>query len=110
VQASSNSKSDPIWSSLGPQPDEKSGNYTLTPEETIENDLNNRTPVEYQDSRGHTETQDSISAAEAIVGAKLELPKKGLFSDIGAQPNITSDANFKYDEDEDVSETMRSIQ
>lgn len=109
MQANSNSKSDPIWGSLGPQPEERPGNYTLTPEETIENDLSNRTPLEYQDSKSHTETQDSIASAEAIVGAKLELPKKGIFSDIGAQPNITSDANFKYDEDEDVSETMRSI-
>jgi len=107
VQAKS--KSDPIWGSLGPV-DEIPANLTLTPEEAIERNLQSRTPVEYIDANSHTETQESIAAAEAIVGAKLELPKKGLFSEIGAQPNVTSDSNFKYDEDEDVSETMNSIQ
>jgi len=65
--------------------------------------------MKYSDDKMHTDTQDSIAKAEKIVGAKLELPKKDFHSDIANQPNLTTDENFKYDEDEDISETLSSI-
>ena len=76
----------------------------------IERDLASRTPVEYQDAESQTETAASIAVAEAIVGARLDLPKKGIFTDIANQPNISTESNYQNDEDEEVSETLSSIQ
>jgi hypothetical protein len=77
-------------------------------EEIVERHLAYMVPRVWRDDDVQRDTKRSLKLAEAIVGAKLVLPAKGFFSDM-TQPNIKTDPEYHVDEDEDVSETLQSI-
>lgn len=102
----SQSESDPIHGSLGPR---KAKRQDLTPEQQFEYDQRRVPEVTFKDEPETVDhTNDSIKAAEAIVGASMADPEsdkeKAKIKETPAYHLADSD-----DEDHDTVETRRSV-
>jgi len=99
-------QSDPIFGSIGgPSVLEKDP----TPQQILEHDLASRTERTFEDDHMHPETQDSITTAEKLVGAKLELPTKTP-DDIARNKMSTQDVidGNDYEDDAEIKSTLKS--
>mmetsp|Transcript_1944 Transcript_1944/g.3367 ORF Transcript_1944/g.3367 Transcript_1944/m.3367 type:complete len:254 (-) Transcript_1944:426-1187(-) len=105
TQAEINLRSDPIFGSLGPLPQE---NKPITEEQKLEADLNSRKPVRFEfENDIHPETQASIEWAEKLLGSTMPVPTYEDEKD--KEPKFGDKAeNFEYDDDGDIKTTLDS--